>query len=512
MNVQHLAAMPTSLQAPPARGAGPAGWVTDSFSALFQRASAAGEPSRGAGIATANLQDDTRQAGEEATDSGDTAEDEGIAPDVMAGLVRAPVNPTTSPDRIIDAAASRSDSSGSQTHAVIVSAPAKKEATAQGLAMRQAARGVDPATVPAARDAAGNVLSLSRRAGEGPNPDIKIPQSSSGPTVAGSIAIMGQLPGQTSEPGGATGDASALITGMGAKEALLHMSALRQARDHGKYISASVNPDVRPVPSGGSRGVPLMPPADAGRVTQLGDQASGPNDPSVSHPMQPAHNANPVPPAEATRAPQPGGTDATTAPGQSAPPPTRPAGVETNDAMRTDLASDEPAESPLEVMGLPREPIVGATVASPAGVSAQRPHTPLLAQHVAQQLAINLRQTTDRVTEMALDPVELGKVRMTVRAQDHAVVMTIVADRPETADLMRRHVELLQQEFRSLGYTSVSLDVSTSQSHDAFGQAGRRADAESGDPDHDMIPDLAAATAAPAVTARAADGSLDLRL
>ncbi len=86
-----------------------------------------------------------------------------------------------------------------------------------------------------------------------------------------------------------------------------------------------------------------------------------------------------------------------------------------------------------------------------------RPQTPLLAQHVAQQLSVSLRQPTDQVTEMSLDPVELGRVRIIVTAHDQTVTMTVTADRPETADLMRRHVDVLLQEFKALGYTSVNL-------------------------------------------------------
>jgi hypothetical protein len=151
--------------------------------------------------------------------------------------------------------------------------------------------------------------------------------------------------------------------------------------------------------------------------------------------------------------------------------------------------------------------------AAPADPLPQRPQTPLLAQHVAQQLAVSLRQSSDRVTEMALDPVELGKVRMTVRAQDQAIVMTVVAERPETADLMRRHVDVLQQELRALGYTSVTLDFSAGQGQSAFDRADQTPhDHDGGRASADPSDTFDAADAAPAMAARGADGSLDLRL
>lgn len=161
--------------------------------------------------------------------------------------------------------------------------------------------------------------------------------------------------------------------------------------------------------------------------------------------------------------------------------------------------------------GMTPDTIIGTAV--PVDAVVQRPQTPLLAQHVAQQLAVSLRQSSDRVTEMALDPVELGKVRMTVRVQDQAIVMTVVADRPETADLMRRHVDVLQQEFRALGYTSVTLDFSAGQGQSGFGQAGWAGSDRDGPRSSDTPSNsLDAAQAAPSVSARGADGSLDVRL
>ena len=162
-------------------------------------------------------------------------------------------------------------------------------------------------------------------------------------------------------------------------------------------------------------------------------------------------------------------------------------------------------------IGQARDPVLAAVLHSDAGP--QRPQTPLLAQHVAQQLAVTLRQPADRVTEMSLDPVELGKVRMTVRAQEQAIVMTVIADRPETADLMRRHVDVLQQEFRALGYTTVTLDFSAGQGQSPFDRADRRGDGQSnGATAGDPALATEAADHAPDVTARKADGSLDLRL
>ena len=188
-------------------------------------------------------------------------------------------------------------------------------------------------------------------------------------------------------------------------------------------------------------------------------------------------------------------------------------------AMTPDLAGSaarhpEPAPGLLSETGLPsvhqmREP--GSGIFTTTESMPSRPQTPLLAQHVAQQLAVSLRQTSDRMTELSLDPAELGKVRMTVKAQDQTIVMTVLADRPETADLMRRHADILQQEFRALGYTSVTLDVGTGQGQSASSGSDQGHAASSGGT-VTGFDDTTADDTAPVATARRADGSLDLRL
>jgi flagellar hook-length control protein FliK len=78
------------------------------------------------------------------------------------------------------------------------------------------------------------------------------------------------------------------------------------------------------------------------------------------------------------------------------------------------------------------------------------------ARQVAHQMANAFDGMRDRPTEIVLDPEELGRVRMSLQAGDAAIAMFIQAERPETADLMRRHLDQLAQEFRALGYQDVT--------------------------------------------------------
>ncbi|MFC6582188.1 flagellar hook-length control protein FliK [Sulfitobacter aestuariivivens] len=45
---------------------------------------------------------------------------------------------------------------------------------------------------------------------------------------------------------------------------------------------------------------------------------------------------------------------------------------------------------------------------------------------------------------------------MALQMADTGIVVTLLTERPETLDLMRRHIDQLGQEFRALGYEDVT--------------------------------------------------------
>lgn len=85
---------------------------------------------------------------------------------------------------------------------------------------------------------------------------------------------------------------------------------------------------------------------------------------------------------------------------------------------------------------------------------------PEVMRHVAQQLTDAARQMPDRPVELALNPEELGRVRLTFTATDGGIHIAVMAERGETMDLMRRHIETLAQEFREMGYKDVNFEFS----------------------------------------------------
>lgn len=134
------------------------------------------------------------------------------------------------------------------------------------------------------------------------------------------------------------------------------------------------------------------------------------------------------------------------------------------------------------------------------------------ARPVAVQLAAaTARHNADGTIEVNLSPQELGRVRMVIHHDGAVMNVAIHADRSDTLDLMRRHAEVLAQEFRAQGYSGT-----------AFAFSGGDGSA-SGGQDRPPVPDApppspssVAATQAPqtmaAHRARGVAEGLDLRL
>ena len=116
----------------------------------------------------------------------------------------------------------------------------------------------------------------------------------------------------------------------------------------------------------------------------------------------------------------------------------------------------------------------------PIGISPERGQTglpsspgaqaaPDMPRQIAKQLAVAITQHPGRSTEIALNPVELGRVRMNIAAHEGALSLHIMVERPETTDLMRRHIETLTEEFHALGYSDVTFSFSDERSPDPEG-------------------------------------------
>lgn len=107
----------------------------------------------------------------------------------------------------------------------------------------------------------------------------------------------------------------------------------------------------------------------------------------------------------------------------------------------------------------PNMPVMhAATPGAPVGQSA--PAVPMV--NLPQVFAVAIAADPGQPVEVRLDPPELGIVRFTVEAQERGLVVTIIADRPETLDLMRRHADQFLADLRQSGCHGASLNFGAS--------------------------------------------------
>jgi flagellar hook-length control protein FliK len=89
---------------------------------------------------------------------------------------------------------------------------------------------------------------------------------------------------------------------------------------------------------------------------------------------------------------------------------------------------------------------------------------------IGRQMAEVLQRLPDRPVEIALNPKELGRVRMSISAAESGITVTVLAERPETLDLMRRNIDQLAREFQAIGYESINFAFSGGESRPEFSE------------------------------------------
>jgi flagellar hook-length control protein FliK len=99
-----------------------------------------------------------------------------------------------------------------------------------------------------------------------------------------------------------------------------------------------------------------------------------------------------------------------------------------------------------------------------------------LPRATAAQIADVARRLADGPVEVSLSPEELGRVRMSLHGSDGQMTVQIMAERPETLDLLRRHIDLLAAELRQQGFADLTFSFSGGDA----GGSGTAAEAETG--------------------------------
>lgn len=164
-----------------------------------------------------------------------------------------------------------------------------------------------------------------------------------------------------------------------------------------------------------------------------------------------------------------------------------------------DTPDDEPKGSDLTIGG----PQSGGTMqATHAGAPQHQSILRFDGNAVIRQVTEAFARLSDQTVELRLAPEELGRVRMYLHSGEHGIVVNIQADRTETLDLMRRHVDELARNLADAGYENAGF---------TFGDDQRQRDTSLGDP-LDLVPAVDEELAPlPSIETDGADG-LDIRM
>ena len=99
---------------------------------------------------------------------------------------------------------------------------------------------------------------------------------------------------------------------------------------------------------------------------------------------------------------------------------------------------------------------------------------------VLRQLAEGMGRLADGTVEIRLSPEELGHVRMQLITGETGLTVHITADRPDTLDLMRRHIDQLARDLADAGYGDAAF--SFGEDGDKGSPSQNRSDARADDP------------------------------
>jgi flagellar hook-length control protein FliK len=133
-------------------------------------------------------------------------------------------------------------------------------------------------------------------------------------------------------------------------------------------------------------------------------------------------------------------------------------GTATDGALTGELPFGAESDSPFEFTSDP------ARIETPKEL-ARILADPRVPRHIAAQLADLARKMPNGPVELSLNPEELGRVRMTLHATEHSMTVTLAVERNETADLLRRNLDTLVQDFRAMGYRDVSFSFAEGQTN-----------------------------------------------
>ncbi|MBY6155414.1 flagellar hook-length control protein FliK [Vannielia litorea] len=147
------------------------------------------------------------------------------------------------------------------------------------------------------------------------------------------------------------------------------------------------------------------------------------------------------------------------------------------------VAAVEPLPITVQPVAVDAMPLVQdvRAASTPTGMPATAVPQPAAAtaQAVAMQIAEVSRPLPDGPIELSLQPEELGRLKLSFSGGEAGLHVVIAAERPETLEMMRRHIDLLAQEMRRLGHEGAQFSFaggegSFGQQMQGEGQSGER--------------------------------------
>lgn len=153
--------------------------------------------------------------------------------------------------------------------------------------------------------------------------------------------------------------------------------------------------------------------------------------------------------------------------GQSTMFPAAEGGIQLEPSSRADGLEEIGPHQNLEVPGINRL----TTAQTHANVTIGGSGVSTSLRFAAAQVADLAKSATPGVVDISLSPEELGRLNISFLTNDAGLAVTIVAERPETVDLIRRNITELTQELQALGYNDFSVDIGSSGSDQSGGTA-----------------------------------------
>lgn len=328
----------------------------------------------------------------------------------------------------------------------------------------------------------------------------------SSPAVADDAATVAALRGVAS---GLSRAPAPLMTGAAAEPAAPAGGQAASSADLRLVAGAEAPPQAI-----GTAGGEADPPPPGTSTDPARAAAGPPNQGAAVYGPVPIRPQVPVPPPEVQPAASPG-ADAARAPKDQMPLPVPQArqhggarpGAMLAQTLTEPAAPPDPAGAAAE--GVPDMAPLSAAAAAP--IPAPGPAAPAVAP--SQLAPVIVMAATPTMSAGAppgpaditvtLSPAELGTLHLRVSSEGDALRVTILADRADTLDLMRRHGDQLLDDLRSLGFGGATLGFGTS----GGGQAAPR------DPATPAPPGAEAFSPPPPAPSRIVrEGGLDLRL